>query len=172
MKKLWAICLVAMMVTTASATNIDPFATPPQPILNWGWFYDQVNAPFQNSVDSPYIYNLAAPALFRITDDFATGDVYTVFDFGVPILVTADWTARAPTGWPDPFGWLTAGYAKGETLLAAGPHFMTVQGNGGAGVPGAGFYTQLTTPIPAPGAILLGGIGVSLASWLRRRRTL
>ena len=176
MKKLIMICAIIICAAglANAAPNYDPDGTPPAPVLDAGWFYDQINGRFVDSVDSPYIYNLTGPAYFRITDDFVVGDTFYVYDFGTLILTTSTPYAGVPTGFPNPgeSAWQNPSYSGGEVLLAPGAHQLTVQGDGLGGLP-AGLYTQLTSaPIPAPGAILLGSIGVGLVSWLRRRRTL
>jgi hypothetical protein len=172
MKRLLAICLVAIVVNIASANNYDPAGIAPQPVLDAGWSYDLINQAFADSVDSPYNYNLTTPAYFRITDDFVVGDTYYVRDYGTLILTTSAPYPGVPTGFPDPgeTAWQDPSYSGGEVILGVGLHQLTIQGNGAGGVP-AGLYTQLTT-IPAPGAILLVGVGVGLVGWLRRRRTL
>lgn len=165
-------CVLALLLICASPAlaapvlNYDPLLPPPPPILNAGWAPDQIGGAWVNSVDSPYPYVLLAPAFFSITDDFVMGDTYTVFDFGFPILVTANWGPMPPMG-GDPVGWLGAGWAKGQVLLGVGPHNLTVQGPGGFGFP-AGFFARIDT-VPEPSTLALLGVGCGALYFLRRR---
>ncbi|UCG58367.1 MAG: hypothetical protein JSU70_02445 [Phycisphaerales bacterium] len=75
---------------------------------------------------------------------------------------------------------LGLGYIAGAPVISVydtwspGPHFMT-WGGAYSGLQHYGVTVMELNPgdvIPAPGALLLGGIGASFVGWLRRRRTL
>jgi len=118
------------------------------PVLDGGWAYDEISDALVDSVDSPYVLSLETCARFRITDYYALGDVYFIYDFGELVLTTSGFSgepfgdhAEADQGWAD------AEYTGGEVLLTAGDHEITVQGDGGGGVP-AGFFVRVDSVPP------------------------
>ena len=185
----FAILVTTMLtVTAASAASINSGSGSlintlgggdPVPVLNGGWVFDQVDAVMAPSESSPYVFTLATPAFFRITDQFVPGDVYEGFDSGTLVLVTTfdgPQSPLSPVGDPNgKAGWVSAQFSHGQMFLAAGPHSITVEDTTGAfGIP-AGFYTRLdSAPIntPEPAALVLLGIGLTgLGAFGLRRKS-
>ena len=165
LKKMAAAALLALGFATVAEAA---------PVLDSGWFSDDVENANNPSIASPYEFTLVAPAMFRITDAFVVGDTYTVYNFGSLILTTSFQGFAAGFG-DNPsadFGWTSDQYGSAEIMLAAGTYSLDVFGDGAGGFP-AGFYTRLDSvasiPVPAALPLLLSGVAGLLVVARRRK---
>jgi len=200
MKKLIAICILLVLMSTGAANaavtlTFDELTT--QPVDGLSYMGVTFGFTVYGSPSTDAIYNgigpgtltylqdpsLEGPAVGILTLDFA--DPVDQLQFGVALNAYNDLTLGYAVRLYDPSYQLIGTYFNGTSTLIGWPEGQFTYSGALVSRAVIGFNDQAASrfavdnltfnsvnPIPAPGAVLLGSIGLGLVNWLRRRRTL
>lgn len=119
----------------------------------------------------PWTYTAPAQgALLFVTDAFASGDRFELFDGGVSIGLTSIFTAGVACG-DDPSVCIgTPGMSTGVFNLAPGNHSLTLSTTLDSGSFGSGFLQVQPVPEPSTVVFAMTGLGAIALSRFHRRK--
>jgi hypothetical protein len=131
----------------------------------------------QFAPDPPWTYNTVFPIGSQVTivDAFLKGDIFTLYDFGVPVGSTTLVPNLGTGTETDPdLALLDFGYSRGTFGLGAGAHSLTIQValNALDSTGGAAYFRVDPCGIPVPPTVYLLGTSLLGLVGLRFRRNL
>jgi hypothetical protein len=169
--------LAVAVLATATPAMAGPIT------IDAGWYgfcfaglFSPATAGCQNegigATGNAFTFNAPGDVVLKVTDAFKHGDVFLVYDLGLPLFLTSIVAVNPSEDVSNPdIAFADPTYSHGSAILGAGAHSIEIFA---ASSPfgGGGAYMEVeTAPVPEPTSLaLLGGAMTALGAYRRRQR--